>query len=555
MATQGDHLTLHALRKIENWSRLTRQGDLAELPGLDERSSVIPLVTSTRENCLGSQCPKARACHVNLARREAMAADVLVINHHLFFADIAVRESGMAELLPGMHVLVFDEAHQLNEIGVQFIGTQLGSSQLLDLSRDLLASGLQLARGLLDWQDLASGLERAARDLRLVFPRLAGAAKLRWIEDSPEGIEKRVWSEALESLAEVAKQILQALGQVEELSPELGRLKERVQVVIERIESFGRPRPPDVVRWVELGAQVRLMQSPLDIAKVMRERLAAPSEAEQDFRGRAWIFTSATLGDEANLDWFAEPCGLTEARQLRVGSPFDFARQAAVYLPTTLCRPDHPEHSAQVADLVAAAVTKLKGRTLVLTTTLRALRVVAERLQAKFPPGSSLDVLVQGQDSRKALMERFRAGDGEHGVGAVLVASASFWEGFDVPGDALQLVVIDKLPFPPPNDPLVQARTQRLELEGRSPFKDYFLPEAAVALRQGAGRLIRNETDRGILAICDVRLTSMGYGRRLLAALPPMRQLRHSEDYELLLEELVSEREATRSSTMDHLPS
>ena len=555
VAANPDRIAGPALAKIERWSKLTRQGDLAELPGLDQRSDVIPRVTSTRENCLGSQCPKARACHVNLARREAMAAEVLVINHHLFFADMAVRESGMAELLPSVRVVIFDEAHQLNEIGVQFLGKQLGSSQLLDLSRDLLASGLQLARGLVDWQALAAALEKAARDLRLVFPRPAGGIKLRWTEDSPEGIDPQAWKEALGALQRICDQLLEALGRVEQLAPDFERLKERVSAMAERVAAFGLARQADLVRWVDLGAQVRLVESPLDIAQAMKERLSPGAEQDQPWGGRAWIFTSATLGSEANLDWFAEPCGLSDARQLRVGSPFDYARQAAVYVPSEVCRPDHPRHSAQVADLVAAAARKLGGRTLVLTTTLRALRVVGELLQTQFPPGSGLDVLVQGQDSRNALMQRFRVGRDGNGVGAILVASASFWEGFDVPGDALQLVVIDKLPFPPPNDPLVEARTRRLELAGRSPFNEYFLPEAAVALRQGAGRLIRSETDRGVLAICDVRLSSMGYGRRLLASLPPMRRIRLAGDYDSLLEEIAASGAATKPSTTGRPPS
>ncbi len=545
-----DQPALHALARIESWSRLTRQGDLAELPGLDERSPVIPLVTSTRENCLGSQCPKARACHVNLARREAMAADVLVVNHHLFFADMAIRESGMAELLPTVRVVVFDEAHQLNEIGVQFLGQQLGTSQLLDFSRDLLAAGLQLARGLVDWTALAHGLEKAARDFRLVFPRQSGAARLRWTDIVPEGVEPQAWEQALAQLDQACARVQEALSRVDEIAPDFARLGERAADIRGRLAGFARAGDSAFVRWVEVGAQVRLVESPLDIAQTMRSRLFARDGEEQAWGARAWIFTSATLGNDTSLDWFAEPCGLSEARKLRVGSPFDYARQAALYLPEHFCRPDQPQHSLQVADLVASAARRLQGRTLVLTTTLRALRVVGERLQSLFPSGSGLEVLVQGQDSRSALMQRFRDGGAASSVGAILVASASFWEGFDVPGDALQLVVIDKLPFPPPNDPLVEARTRRLELAGRSPFNDYFLPEAAVALRQGAGRLIRSETDRGILAICDVRLSSMSYGQRLLAALPPMRRIRRAEDYESLLDELAS-LPATTASTRD----
>ncbi|RYY81078.1 MAG: ATP-dependent DNA helicase, partial [Comamonadaceae bacterium] len=247
--------------------------------------------------------------------------------------------------------------------------------------------------------------------------------------------------------------------------------------------------------------------------------------------GRAWIFTSATLGDDPRLSWFTEPCGLEDAEVLRVGSPFDYAAQAALYLPRDLPKPADPGHSAAVARLAAASAERLGGRTMVLTTTLRALRSIGDDLQRRFDGHAGIEVLVQGQWPKTRLMERLREGSTQGGPGCLLVASASFWEGVDVPGDALQLVVIDKLPFPPPGDPLVEARSQRLEGEGRSSFNDYSVPEAAVALKQGAGRLIRRESDRGVLVVCDTRLATMGYGRRLLAALPPMRRLQTQDDY------------------------
>jgi ATP-dependent DNA helicase DinG len=286
------------------------------------------------------------------------------------------------------------------------------------------------------------------------------------------------------------------------------------------------------------------------MAQAVQEKLlkAAPGEAAAsagDARSRGWIFTSATLGDDARLSWFTEPCGLEGAEVLRVGSPFDYATQAAVYVPRDLARPNEPAHSEQVAALAADAAARLGGRTMVLTTTLRALRAIGEALQRRFDGSGELEILVQGQWPKRRLIERFREGSTAGRPGCVLVASASFWEGVDLPGDALQLVVIDKLPFPPPGDPLVEARAQRLQSQGRSPFNDYFVPEAAVALKQGAGRLIRRESDHGMLVVCDPRLATMGYGRRLLAALPPMRRLATREDFVTVLEELAATRPAT----------
>ncbi|BEP43111.1 ATP-dependent DNA helicase [Variovorax sp. V15] len=563
--------SLRTLAKIEQWSKATRTGDLAELPGLDERSPLIPLITSTRENCLGAQCPQFKPCHVNLARREALAADIVVINHHLFFADLAVRETGMAELLPTVSVVVFDEAHQLNETGVQFLGAQLGTGQALDFAHDMLAAGLQHARGLVDWQQLVSTTERAARDLRLVVGKQWPGAKLRWLGPSPEGIDPAAWQGALDDLLDAFRAAAQGLDTVSEISPDFVRLHERARQLAKRTARFALPCELDSVRWVDVGTQLRLIESPLDIADAMRKRVLkiadeageadeagidgdeqedgldaygeqpARSGAAHEEGGRAWVFTSATLGDEPTLRWFTEPCGLQDAEVLRVQSPFDYASQAAIYVPRAFPKPNDPSHSQRVAQLAARGAAELGGRTLVLTTTLRALRTIGDEMRQQFELLDAQvrpEVLVQGELPKRVLMDRFREGSSAGRAGCVLVASASFWEGFDAPGDVLQLVVIDKLPFPPPNDPLVEARSQRLEAQGRSSFADYSLPEAAVALKQGAGRLIRRETDSGVLAICDTRLVAMGYGRRLLAALPPMRRLENEADFHAALEAL-----------------
>ncbi len=539
----ADRVMLRTLARVEQWAQHTRSGDLAELPGLDERSPVIPLVTSSRDNCLGAPCPRWRDCHVNQARREALSADIVVINHHLFFADLAVRESGMAELLPSVETVIFDEAHQINETGVQFLGKQLTTGQLLDFARDLLAGGLQHARGLCDWQTLAGDVERAARDLRLCVGKSALGSKLRWVGAVPEQLDEASWQDALEALRLACTRAVQGLGRVAEMAPDLLRLSERVGGLVEQLEYFSMPCALDSVRWLDVGGQLRLVESPLDIADRVKALVgAAPAEPG---RRRSWVFTSATLGDDASLSWFTESCGLGGAAILKVDSPFDYATQAALYVPRHLPKPAESGHSAQVAEFVAGAAQALGGRTLVLTTSLRALQVVSEALQRQFVDSKCLQILVQGQQPKRQLMERFRRGDQGGETGCILVASASFWEGVDVPGDALQLVVIDKLPFPVHNDPLVEARSKRLEASGRSVFNNYFMPEAAIALKQGAGRLIRRESDRGILVVCDTRLAVMGYGRRLLKALPPMRRISSEGEFNEALQAL------TRTSTTD----
>ena len=565
-----------ALAKIEVWAQSTRTGDMAELPGLDERSSLWPLVTSTRDNCLGSSCPRYKACHVNLARKEAMASDVVVINHHLFFADVAVRESGVAELLPTVRVTVFDEAHQLNEIGVNFLGQQLSTVQLLELSRDVLATGLQLARGLVDWQVLSSQLEKASRDLRLAAGMHRGAVRLRWTDTLPEGVESAEWQQAMRVLTQALEALRDGLDMVSELAPDFQRLSDRTRELVQRVAIFSDVPNPEGVRWLEVSAQLRMVESPLDIANAFVKLTQAPvavmpgqdeqagdlpftTPMDSDASGghatgegggvgqKAWIFTSATLGDEPSLRWFTEPCGLTSARVMQVSSPFDYAAQAGLYVPEHFPKPGDPSHVQHVAQLVTEAVTALGGRTLVLTTTLNAMRSIGEHLQSRLDASSHIEVLVQGQSPKRRLMERFREGASEGRAGCILVASASFWEGFDVPGEALQLVVIDKLPFPPPGDPLFEARSQRITREGGSAFADHALPEAAVTLKQGAGRLIRSETDQGILVVCDSRLSSMSYGRRLVRGLPPMRRLSDHQAFVDAVAQLT--KNATSSST------
>ena len=514
-----DRFAVRALARIEQWAQATTSGDLAEIEGLDERSPVIPLVSSTRENCLGSDCPEHRACHVMKARREAMAADLVVVNHHLFFADLALRDTGMAELLPSVEVAIFDEAHQLAEAGVSFLGSTLGSAQAIDFARDLLGAGLAQARGLQDWSALAADCDHAARDLRLAaagpLREVRGTLKLRWDERATEP----GFVAALAALADACAAARAALDRVRALAPELVPGPARAAGLAARAAAFALEAEPGTVRWIDLGAQgVRLVESPLDVREAMREQI--------DAGPKAWVFTSATLGADERLAWFTEQTGLDDARTLRVDSPFDYPAHARLYVPARFPKPNEAGHAAAVTRLAADCARAAGGRSFVLTTTLRALATVGDGLRAALEPGEEpIEVLVQGSAPKRQLLQRFL-----DTPRAVLVGSQSFWEGIDVVGDALQCVIIDKLPFPPPNDPLVEARVKRLEAEGRNAFGDYFVAEAAVSLKQGAGRLIRSESDRGLLVICDPRMAQMGYGKRLRAALPPMQQVASEEE-------------------------
>ncbi len=518
--TLPDRFAVRALAKVEAWAQTTAGGDLAELEGLDERSSIVPFVTSTRENCLGAECPDFKPCHVQKARREAMAADLVVVNHHLFFADMALRDGRIAELLPSVEVAIFDEAHQLAEAGIQFLGTALGSAQTIDFARDMLACGLQQARGLVPWPELATACDRAARELRLAAAGSIGEVraglKLRWSERAGDP----GFIAALAEVGRACEAARAALDTVSEIAPDFVRLAERAERMVQLAAQFAEPGDDARIRWIDLSPmQARLVESPLDIREGLTEQRRASTS-------KAWIFTSATLGDDDQLAWFCDSAGLEDATRLRVGSPFDYAGNARVWAPRAFPKPADAAHPPAVADLAARLASALGGRTFVLTTTLRSLQLIGPRLRDRFAgSGHAIDVLVQGEGSKRQLLERFVAGRP-----SVLVGSYSFWEGIDVVGDALQCVVIDKLPFPPPNDPLVEARVRRLERAGRNAFADYFVAEAAISLKQGAGRLIRSETDRGLLVVCDPRMAAMGYGRRLFAALPPMGRIASEEE-------------------------
>ena len=538
-----DDMATHQLARVEIWAMSTLSGDLAELGGLEDSTSLITAITSTRENCLGSRCPQASQCHVNLARREAMVADVVVVNHHLFFADLNVRESGFAELLPSVRSVVFDEAHQINDTGVQFLGKQFGTGQLISFTVDLAKVTQEQARGFADWNGLTQDLSSSARRMVSHFADRQLEGRLDWIAVAAD----THWAQSVKSGVVALQHIAQALATVAQTSPDLQMLHLRCGNLLSMLQLFCLPTTQGQARWLDAGAQVRMVESPLDIAAAMRERVIGPGELQAN--RKSWIFTSATLGHDPELSWFVQSCGLTDASVLRVESPFDYSSQAGLYVPCAMPKPADPAHSVAVAELVLQGATVLGGRTLVLTTSLRAMRTIGARLADMLSQDTSLEVLVQGQMPKRELLERFvarsKVASTSGAPGCILVASVSFWEGIDIPGEALQLLVIDKLPFSPPDEPLLRARAEMLEAQGQSPFKSLYLPQAAVALKQGAGRLIRRESDRGVMVVCDVRLTRMGYGKKLLAGLPPMARLL---DHAAFIARLV---ELTRPSTTD----
>ncbi|MBA9846090.1 ATP-dependent DNA helicase DinG [Ralstonia pickettii] len=525
------------LRQINLFLKTTKTGDKAELASVPENAPVWNLVTSTRDNCLGSDCAYYKDCFVMRARKEAQQADVVVVNHHLFFADVMLKDTGMAELLPAANTIIFDEAHQLPETATLFFGETISTNQILELARDSVAEGLSHARDAVDWVAIAAPLERAARDLRLVFRQDGSRLSIKQI-DNDAALAKSFY-EVLPKLEQALSDFTGALEAQAERAETIEQCHRRAVALCEKLEAWVDPKPPKApkkegddegkegesaapvderVRWVEVFANsVQLHLTPLSIAPIFsRQRAGQP---------RAWVFTSATLSVRGNFTHYAAQLGLDRDRSMTLDSPFDYASQGLLYVPRDLPQPSDPRFTDAVLDATLPLIEAAGGKTFLLCTTLRAVNRAAERLTDEFAQrGWDYPLLVQGQASRTELLDRFRA------LGnAVLIGSQSFWEGVDVRGEALSLVVIDKLPFAPPDDPVLSARMEALEKKGLSPFAVHQLPHAVITLKQGAGRLIRSETDRGVLMICDPRLVEKNYGRQIWQSLPPFKRTREAE--------------------------
>jgi ATP-dependent DNA helicase DinG len=501
------------LRDISRFIKTTSSGDKAELSRVPENALIWNLVTSTRDNCLGAECTYYQDCFVMKARKEAQQADVVVVNHHLFFADVALKDTGVAELLPTANTVIFDEAHQLPDTATLFFGDTVSTSQVMELCRDVLAEGLTHARDGADWGAVVSTVEKAARDLRLTFPSEGTRLALEQIAQSSP------FFPALEHLKSMMKQLAEVLSSQAERAETIEQCRVRTIELTAQLEAWNHVGLVDVhaakVLWVEAFSQaLQLHQTPLSIAPIFSKQREGPP--------RAWIFTSATLAVKNDFSHYTDQLGLSDEPAKSWPSPFDYANQALLYVPAHLPPPNSPGYTDAVVDAALPVIEAAGGRAFVLCTTLRAVKRVAERLREIFEQKKySWPLLVQGELGRTELLSQFRASGN-----AVLVGSQSFWEGVDVRGDALSVVIIDKLPFAPPDDPVLAARIAEMEKRGLNGFMNHQLPEAIINLKQGAGRLIRDENDRGVLMICDSRLISKPYGRRIWQSLPPFRRTR-----------------------------
>ncbi|MBB3303733.1 MULTISPECIES: ATP-dependent DNA helicase [unclassified Enterobacter] len=498
----GGDLSVQALGdliSVRGWSSETTDGDVSNCNGVAEDSPIWPFVTSTNDNCLGSDCPLYKDCFVVKARKKAMDADVVVVNHHLFLADLVVKEGGFGELIPEADVMIFDEAHQLPDIASQYFGQQLSSRQLQDLAKDIIIAYRTEVRDVQQLQKSADRLAQCAQDFRLTLGEPGFRGNLRdLLSDNNIMRMFTLLDDALELCYDVIKL---SLGR----SALLDAAFERAALYRTRLKRLRAIDEPGFSYWYECNSRhFTLALTPLSVAERFREVM--------DNRKAAWIFTSATLAVNEQMSHFSSRLGVDNATTMILDSPFDYTQQALLCVPRNMPEPNHPGGARQLARMMKPLIDANKGRCFFLCTSHKMMRELAIEFRASM----TLPVLLQGETSKGQLLKQFlEAGN------ALLVATSSFWEGVDVRGDALSLVIIDKLPFTSPEDPLLKARMEDCRLRGGDPFNDVQLPDAVITLKQGVGRLIRDTEDRGVLVICDQRLVSRPYGGLFLNSLPP----------------------------------
>lgn len=504
MGVVGDKSVLADLAKVRKWHTGTKTGDLSECITIAEDSPILPQLVSTAESCLGSDCPNYKECYVVQARRKALEADVVVVNHHLFCADMAVKETGFGELIPDAELIIFDEAHQLPDIASQYFGQSLTSRQLFDICKD---SNIVYRTELKDLSQLGKAsdhLQKVVQDFRLLLGDGNKRGNLREILQYPKVVEGFAkLNENIDFLSEVVKK---SLGRSETLD----KIFERLAEVKAQLKRLGDTSVVGYCYWYEInGRSFGLHITPLTVADKFGEQMRANQVG--------WIFTSATLEVGGKFDHFCQRLGIENAEQMVLQSPFDYANQSLLCVPRYLPDTNKSHTLTELGQLLKPVIEANNGRCFLLCTSYFMMRGLADFLREQ----SSLSVLLQGETSKSRLLEKFIAEPN-----SVLVATQSFWEGIDVRGDALSLVIIDKLPFTAPDEPLLKARMEDCKLQGGDPFNDIQIPEAVITLKQGVGRLIRDVTDRGAVIICDSRLVMRQYGSTFLKSLPPSKRTR-----------------------------
>ncbi len=510
--TKEDVTHLHL---VNQHAKHSVDGDRAELDTIPESSSIWPQVTSTKENCLGQDCSFYKECFVMNARKKALAADVTIVNHHLFFADLNMKEEGISELLPKATTVIFDEAHQIPDIASIFFGKNISTSKISEIVQDGFQIYLKHMKDVSDFEPILNDLEKANKDFRLVFPRESNRYPYQKISSF-----SRFESSYLE-LVEKLKKIIELLTLHKDRDSEIEKYFDSANEILKSFDDWLEDKDNNSIKWIEVYSQsLQLNNTPLSIADMFARHINNESTS--------WVFTSATLAVKNNFDHFKNQLGLIDADSVSKESPFNYAEKALLFVPKTMPDANHENFNFAVVNQIYPFIKASKGRAFILCTTLKSMREIFTLLQDKIET-DQLDypIYLQGDGSRNHLLNKFR----EHGH-AILIGSLSFWEGVDVKGDALSLVVIDKLPFFSPEDPVLAARIDKINQSGKNAFMEYQLPNAVITLKQGAGRLIRDEFDKGVLVICDTRIIDKAYGKRMWQSLPPFARTR--DDLEVI---------------------
>jgi ATP-dependent DNA helicase DinG len=498
----GDYAEVRELRHH------TDSGDRAELIPVAEDSAIWPLVTSTTDNCLGQHCPQYSDCHVVKARRRAQEADLVVVNHHLLLADLAMKESGFLEFLPDAEAVILDEAHQVPDLAVQFFGVALGSRELQRIVDEVRAATLPY--GDAELQRRTDRLDTAVKALRLAAPRQEGRHQLD--ELMPD------MRDAFDGLSAALGDVAQGLESLGDGSADIAKLHEQLLGIGERLGLLVSEDSWDGLRWLEVNPRsIRVNLTPLDVSSTLSGLISNDHQA--------WIFTSATLAVGDDFSHFTARMGLGAVTGLTFPSPYALADNGLVYLPPGLPQPSDPGHTDAVMEAVTPMLELTCGGVFCLFTSHRALNAAKKWFRSHKNRLGGRKLLVQGSAPRDDLLRRFRDSGN-----AVLLGTGSFWEGVDVSGTALTIVAIDKLPFASPADPLMMARLEFIRREGGNGFAEHQLPQAALAMKQGAGRLLRGERDYGVIVLCDPRIRSRNYGRMFLDILEPMRATTDIQD-------------------------
>ncbi len=492
---------------IKEWSQLTKSGEIAEVAEISEDDPVWPSVTSTIDNCLGAECPSYQKCHIVKARQNAQKADVVIINHHLFFADLALKEEGFGEILPSANAFIFDEAHQLPELASTFLATTISSRQIKELTEDIIAAQVEEASDFSELRNIVSLLQQSVADFRLAIRGRIG--RMPWYQLSVDTNIEDTFNNVCKSIYTLSS----ALIELSDRGNVLARCAERCERISQDLNTFSEENE-DSIHWFEgFERGFKLHNTPLNVA-----------DSFQSFMQRyqcSWIFTSATLTVNEKFNHFQQQLGLIDAATIMLDSPYNYELNTRLFLPLIEKEPNSENYTEAVIDTVLPLLEINQGRAFLLFTSYRALHIAAEYLKDH----EDLTLLVQGDAPRRELLVKFSKT--EH---AVLLGTSSFWEGVDIRGEALSCVVIDKLPFSAPDDPVLNGRLQALRQSGANPFMTYQLPQAVIALKQGVGRLIRDEEDYGVVVICDPRIIAKPYGKSFIKSLPKMPQISNIDD-------------------------